>query len=353
MEKRQNDYLEKYSRGQLLLSLSSTLDKITETHNNNNNNYCKIENVIKLLEQTVPIHLHEKIREIFMRIREMTIVMNNDNNNKFSKEKLYVAITIAEVMKNLWSRHMLHYVENLILKKACEEKYFDKDQWHCIKVIDKINNNNNNNNDDDDWIIHDKNNVIIHLIWYTFNMKQHFDQVKSHRYWIVQSYRRLQKFLPKKLTFKIIKRHDLSKYAFSQAIGYTLRWVWGVKNHPIWIKARSLHLLNEPHHPQMWREDVLPGTKMERINTWMAENYSYYSPPLPPHHNYYSSDMPPEFLLESLIDMVAVEWERKKGANLSLSNRELVFFDGNHLNRYNCKQREEVFKIINHISEDE
>ena len=48
--------------------------------------------------------------------------------------------------------------------------------------------------------------------------------------------------------------------------------------------------------------------------------------------------------------MVAVEWERKKGAKLCISNKELVYFDGNHLDRYNSKQRDQVLKIIERVN---
>lgn len=89
-------------------------------------------------------------------------------------------------------------------------------------------------------------NDLVNLIWEDFNVREHFSQMKSHRGWLMESFHRIGKYMPE-LPEEVIERHDLSKFAFSQALGYTLMWVHGI-NHSFWTRACNLHLHHEPHH---------------------------------------------------------------------------------------------------------
>ena len=259
-----------------------------------------------------------------------------------SQDGKITAEYIADVMLNRWSEKTFRNVENLILKKAIKEGYFEEYQLQLVKIFDdrmEFPENINNTT------------TITYIIWNIFNMKEHFDRVKSHRYWILESYERLKSFLSPELDYDIIVRHDLSKYAFSQAIGYTLRWVWAVDpDNPLWVAARDLHLFNEPHHPQLWC--VSPNEKRNRINFWLTprrgearEDEKFINHDFTKHR-----EMPTPFLHESFIDIVACEWERKKTGNKLLSNKDLVSLSGNFITRYNNEQGVKIDELIKNIS---
>ena len=281
------------------------------------------ECIIYLLEQTVPTNLRKSIWKIY-------------NNNKNTE---IIAEIIAEVIIQFWSREMFSHVENLILDKAITENYFTECQLPLIKIFSEKEKETQN-----DWVIQSCDNDIINLVWNIFNMKQHFDQVKTHRHFINQSYHRLKEFCPVHIDENlIIARHDLSKYSLRQAIGYTLKWVWK-REGPIWWAARDLHLQNEPHHPQMWWS----SNKKQKILHWLRGGFfdSAIENSLK-NHNFNSTDFPSVFLYESLIDMIAAEWERKKGGRLDITTCDLLNLDKSYFNRYNLTQRNELLEKIN------
>lgn len=150
-----------------------------------------------------------------------------------------------------------------------------------------------------------------------FNVQEHFNQVDSHRKFIGLAYDHLKEFVPN-MTEDQVKEHDLSKYGFSQFVGYTARWVHDIDN-DCWQNSLQDHYCKEPHHPQYY---------------WKGEQ---------------KTTMEQKFLEESLIDMVASRWERQLKGDVNVSNYELVNFDSKYLLRYLDEDRKKVEAIINAI----
>ncbi|XP_021358626.1 uncharacterized protein LOC110453791 isoform X2 [Mizuhopecten yessoensis] len=150
----------------------------------------------------------------------------------------------------------------------------------------------------------DESSPLYRLLFKEYNVEEHFRQVDSHREWIVKAYERLKDYVPH-MTIEDAKLHDLSKYDFVQAIGYTAKWVhdvdWGNET---WQASLNDHYRRERHHPQFYPK----GQRMPRKD-----------------------------LEESLVDMVASRWERQLEGNDQASNVELVEFDSKYLLRY-CKE---------------
>ncbi|XP_066938260.1 uncharacterized protein [Macrobrachium rosenbergii] len=262
-------------------------------------------------------------------------------------------VVIAEVMMQLWSGKMYRYVEDLILTKAIQEGYFESGQRAMVHALDGDLEEQVGEEEGrlPDWVITDQDETIIRLVWETFNMKQHFDEVRSHRHWIKKTYDRLKNFLPE-LTPETIDRHDLTKYAFSQAIGYTLKWVHGI-SHPIWHAACRLHIFNEPHHVEMWSEGHAMEKKRKKLQTWLwagcplSQDCCPGGGVLP--FDCERQQFPVPFLLESVVDMAAVEWERKKGCREDISEAELVTLEEKYLRRYGKDQYEIIANITHSI----
>lgn len=134
-----------------------------------------------------------------------------------------------------------------------------------------------------------------------YGMKTYFDQVRDHKCFIILAYERLKDFVPN-MTYDQAEAHDMSKFDLSQSIGYTARWVHGIDpEHECWQRALHNHYHREPHHPQFYKCDE----QMER-----------------------------KYLEESLIDMVACQWERQLKRKLEVKNSQLVDFDNKFLTRY-------------------
>nr|BDT62754.1 MAG: hypothetical protein [Metapenaeus joyneri majanivirus] len=297
------------------------------------------KSTIDLIMLTIPKVLHNKAEKIFKKNKENELdnYRSKQHNNKRTQDNLYLKseeniekeikervmlLNIADLIMNIWSSNMKKYAEKVILEWALKLNYFNTSQYSWIHFLEQTHKNvmsaphttigKDNNDEYDNWVINDSDIIIIELVWNRFNMREHFEQTKSHRYWIKESYNRLKQFLPK-LSQEIIDRHDISKFAFSQAVGYTLNWVHNIKYTKIYLTACNFHLYNEPHHPQFW------GKK----------------------------NMTEEYLQESLIDMIAVEWERKKKQDLDILLRDLAYMDYKFLSRYTPKQKKMVYDLIN------
>ncbi|CAG2207936.1 unnamed protein product [Mytilus edulis] len=155
------------------------------------------------------------------------------------------------------------------------------------------------------------------LLFIEFNMKEHYSQVNSHRHFVLKAYNRLKDFVPNMLK-EDAENHDLSKYDFSQAIGYTARWVHMLDN-DAWKKSLDDHYKREPHHPQYF------GSK--RMET--------------------------RYLEESLIDMVGSRWERNLKGDENAKTSDIVDFDPVYLKRYLKEDFDEVLALINKIKESD
>ncbi|XP_068201466.1 uncharacterized protein [Palaemon carinicauda] len=322
--------------------------------------------IILKLKKTVPEQFHHQVESIFETSLEYTETNSKDyeRNPKRIHRSSAVSSTetppkeedndhevkasnlaIAMVMMQLWSPSMFRYAENLILREAVREKFIEEKDFRFICVF----NEDAEESDAIDWVIQDQDDVIIDLVWNTFNLKTHFDGVHIHRTLIKKSYERLKTSLAD-LHPEIIERHDLSKYAFSQAIGYTLKFIHK-SSHPIWKAACDLHLKQEPHHPQAWSKTISSEAKLQMVKKWLQvseENHGgcVYGIDIS-NLNLENGYLPLPFLLESYVDMVAIEWERKKGKSEMISNSELVYMEEKFLMRYNNEQRKNIFDFVN------
>ncbi|CAG2230029.1 BIGH3 [Mytilus edulis] len=99
------------------------------------------------------------------------------------------------------------------------------------------------------------------LLFIEFNIKGHYDQVDSHRNFVQKAYNRLKDFVPNMLEDDA-EKHDLSKYDFSQAIGYTVRWVHMIDN-DAWKKSLDDHYKREHHHPQNFGQERMSQRFLE------------------------------------------------------------------------------------------
>nr|BDT62866.1 MAG: hypothetical protein [Trachysalambria curvirostris majanivirus] len=290
-----------------------------------------------LMELSVPDHLIKDVRHLISSFK---------NKMGPTNEKLYY-VAIATLIMDVWSPLMKNHVENLILRKAVEENYLEDRHLKFVKVFDDEKDNNTN----EDWIIKDQDDAMVQLVWGVFNMKEHFKKTNTHRDFIKKASDRLGKYMPE-LHPDIMDRHDLSKFAFSQAIGYTLKWVHDIK-HDIWEMAYKLHLNNEPHHPQMWSHTHTPREKRLKLKLWTKDCCNVYQGS--PYGlddnklNLNSEHMAIPFLYESYIDMVAIEWERKKKADKTISDDTLAFIEDKYLNRYTEDQKKIISELIYEI----
>lgn len=276
--------------------------------------------------------------------------VNDQAKIKDKVEAVAVPIAIARLVMELWSPRMRRHAENLILQKGVKEGYL---QEHHLKWVHVLENEEKDEEAELDkgWLIDDQDETIIKLVWDVFNIKTHYEQVSSHRSWVLRSYHRLKEFLPS-LPEEIMERHDLSKYAFSQGIGYTLKWVHNTY-HAIWKEACDFHLFNEPHHPQTWSKAHTPEEKLNKLHKWLSGASNAHSG-CPYGLDIANLDLSTEdfaepFLLESYIDMVGVEWERKKGMNENITTSRLAYIDDKFLCRYTKKQHQVISDLIKQI----
>ncbi|XP_050736866.1 uncharacterized protein LOC127008631 [Eriocheir sinensis] len=265
-------------------------------------------------------------------------------------EATAVPLAIARLVMELWSSRMRKHAENLILQKAIEEGYLEENLLKWVHALEHKE-EEEEAKPDEEWLIDNQDEAIIKLVWDVFNIKEHYSQVKSHRSWVLKSYYRLKDFLPS-LQEEIMQRHDLSKYAFSQAIGYTLKWVHNTY-HEIWKEACDFHLFNEPHHPQAWSKKNTPEEKHNKLRRWLSGASNFHTG-CPYGLDIANLDLSTEdfaepFLLESYVDMVGVEWERKKGQDENILTRELAYIDDKFLSRYTKKQHLVISNLIERI----
>ncbi|XP_064610319.1 uncharacterized protein LOC135474691 [Liolophura sinensis] len=156
------------------------------------------------------------------------------------------------------------------------------------------------------------------LLHEEFGIKVHFQQADSHRAFLRKAFDRLRSFVPS-VTEEQILVHDLSKYSFEQAVGYTAKWVHDVEwNNSAWQTALRHHYATEPHHPE---------------------------------HYTTTCEMPDSYLQESILDMVASRWERQLGGSDDVTNYELVNFDPKFLSRYSEGDFVRVEAIIKRIQQ--
>nr|BDT62968.1 MAG: hypothetical protein [Trachysalambria curvirostris nimavirus] len=306
-------------------------------------------NAQTLMELSVPEHLKEDVKLLIDSLK---------NQMGPTNEKLYY-VAIATLIMDVWSPLMKNHVEDLILRKAVEENYLEDRHLKWVKVFDDEKDNNTN----EDWIIQDQDDAMVQLVWGVFNMKEHFKYINTHRDFIKKAFDRVGKYMPE-LHHDIIDRHDLSTFAFSQAIGYTLRRVHNIR-HYIWEMARTFHLNNEPHHLQMWSYTHTPREKRLKLKIWTKHCCeSYQGGPYGLDVNklkFNSQDMPIPYIYESYIDTLAWEWEWKRDVNETILddtlkkkdddifNDALVAVEEGYLYHHNGDKKKTIGALIDKI----
>lgn len=274
-------------------------------------------------------------------------------NNDVPKEVLEKAsdfsfyYNIALVIMDVWDAKYRKLIEHLILRKAIEDAFIEETHLQWIYFAEESEGSEETPPTSPSFNITGYEDIV-NLVWEEFKMREHFSQMKDHRFWLKKSYQRLCRFLPE-LPEEVIERHDLSKFAFSQAVGYTLRWVHDI-NSPVWTKACDLHLNKEPHHPQMWQIHHGSSYKRKCLEAYLClhsggNNYGLVVNRL----DLTSESMAVMFLQESFLDMVAVEWERKKDKKDHLNYTELVYMEERTLNRYCLKDKGYVVNLMDKI----
>ncbi len=79
------------------------------------------------------------------------------------------------------------------------------------------------------------------LLWVDFGARGHHGQVMSHKHFIMKCYDRIAPFgIFPNLKREKMKAHDLSKLDPVEVLGYTEQWVRGTKDSAVWKKGDSL-----------------------------------------------------------------------------------------------------------------
>lgn len=168
-------------------------------------------------------------------------------------------------------------------------------------------------------------------LWEIFGAKHHFSIVISHKKFINKVYHRFQKFFPNVPEEQIL-HHDDAKFNFIEVIGYTDRWVWQRNGTDIWRRAVEHHFQNSPHHPQYHS-----ANSEVKFNFAAKKEMKFM-------------DMPIADLEESIIDMMACEWERGLGGLETVTSLELATISPIHLKRYTKADQERVCQYLSEIA---
>jgi len=147
-----------------------------------------------------------------------------------------------------------------------------------------------------------------------FKVNEHLEVTRSHKSFIEKTFHRFKSIFPH-LQEKSILAHDQSKLSFIEIVGYTDRWTWG-RDSPLWQEALAHHYHHNPHHPQH-----LLGSRMT-----------------------------PEDLEESVVDMMAVHWERKEGGK-DVDATRIAGFSDIYLDRYEPEDRKLVSQLLKKVQE--
>ncbi|XP_059090334.1 uncharacterized protein LOC131886107 [Tigriopus californicus] len=167
-------------------------------------------------------------------------------------------------------------------------------------------------------------------LWENFGAKNHFSIVTSHKKFISKVYQRFRKCFPNVLEEQIV-HHDDTKFSFIEVVGYTDRWVWQRNDTEIWRQAVEHHFQNSPHHPQY--HSASSEVKFSFAN---KKDMKFV-------------DMPIADLEESIIDMLACEWERGLAGSATATSSELATISPAYLKRYTKADRERVCGYLNEI----
>ncbi|ORY45046.1 hypothetical protein BCR33DRAFT_716399 [Rhizoclosmatium globosum] len=139
----------------------------------------------------------------------------------------------------------------------------------------------------------------------------------SHKEFIRKTFLRFRPFFPN-LTAETVHVHDNSKLnSFIEVIGYTEKWVHGTTIH--WEAAKQHHYDVNSHHPEF-------------------------------HHG---NEMTASDLEESVVDMLAIQWERRYGGDDTVPAATLVTIDDVYLQRYVVADRPRVRQLLDLIAKSD
>lgn len=156
----------------------------------------------------------------------------------------------------------------------------------------------------------------------------HLRIVTSHRHWIRQSHR-LCVIIGVKFSDKmadLVQRHDLSKYSHKEVLGYAIMFGEGSEDFRHletelekleWDTSLNNHYIHNPHHPEYFYDVDKTG---KRIKTKSILE-------LDPENGV-------DFLLESIIDMMASRGERTLAKDPVISVKKILDMPDRYLMRY-------------------
>jgi len=155
-------------------------------------------------------------------------------------------------------------------------------------------------------------------------VREHFNVTLSHKNFVVKSFLRFQEYFESKgVTKEQVNRHDDSKLTnFLEIIGYTYRWILNIKTTE-WDQVWTHHYTHNPHHPEYFSSDE-NGEKTQK-------------------------DMEYVYLVESVIDMIACEWELKMCGKEDATDKDLLTFEDKYLERYTPNDRIRVNEIVDQL----
>ncbi|KAJ3098728.1 hypothetical protein HK100_005028 [Physocladia obscura] len=185
------------------------------------------------------------------------------------------------------------------------------------------------------------------LFAHTFQASKNVAIAVSHKEYIIKTYYRFNKISSGSNNSNIsgssntdksvfssidpdaIQRHDNSKLlSFIEMIGYTERWVHGNQDAPHWTAALAHHLQNNSHHPEYYSNSSSSSNTGDR-------------------------SMPRADLEESVVDMLAIRWERDFGGDGSVGGARLGNIEARYLKRYLDEDVPKVEQILHAIAEFE
>lgn len=217
-------------------------------------------------------------------------------------------VAIANVYYNIWSVRFQNVVESALLDRCLKEAYLqERDLQHVLRRPKTSSEAS------------PESAAGVELLWSCLRVEKHFRDTASHRYWLMQTFRRLvnDAKIFGELDCKSVARlrtrcdrHDLSKFRLEQAVGFILRWVHGLHS-DLWVRACNLHLLQEDHHPQHYFQRAHIDARRP-----VCEQKGYA------HTDDERMDELARY--ESILDMVACRWERRLGGDRGVATSQLV-----------------------------
>ena len=139
-----------------------------------------------------------------------------------------------------------------------------------------------------------------------FRAQEHFTATIRHKTMISRVYSKLSNVcIPKNLTTEIIDQHDNSKLSnFLEVVGYTIKNIWKLKS-DISTEASNHHHSRNRHHPEYFLKHSNSPYNMDFVG-----------------------------MLESIVDIVAIQWEHQVRNETTPSDALWVDLGEDYLQKY-------------------